>query len=386
MKRAAAMLAGIAFLGAAVAAVGEGMDAESLVRRQLREKGLRIGYDTENRRMVQVATVVKEISPETTNSADFGKRRAVAVCCAGEMARSAVMRSISHMVEVRGRTEAFAGGGETETGVSADSAVRSSFVPYGCEAVAVEETLEDGVLETCVAVSWSPAAEKAARAALFARPDEFPEETGPVGAFSPEWEQWAAAQDFRKTLGFRSFRGSDGIWRFAGVGTVDIEGKSEVAKTAARRQACELARAQLAYALMGSEETFREMHQWLGEHEGEKDSASVLETMVSERMAKSAKVTLPSGEVYTTTVVDPLTERELWVSVVGIEPRALAELRRGGSGGGVPAGRPEHGARPVPNRPEHGGQAGVGRPDHSPRPAVARPEHPVWGAGWSQTW
>ena len=122
----------------------------------------------------------------------------------------------------------------------------------------------------------------------------------------------------------------------------------------------------------------------MAESEEDDESESEVEQMVAESMRKSAKVQMKDAEVYTTTVVHPLTGRKLFVSVAGIEPRDLAEMNLLGSSansGGAshpsePFARPDHSAsQEHPNRPDRSARPASNRPDHFYRPESNRPEH-----------
>ena len=387
MKPATAMRIGLVcsmLVASTVHVLASGMNSESIVRQQLRAKGLHGGYDAKNRRMVQVTTLAKEVAVVSANAQGLEKQRTLSFFCAGELARSSIMRSLIHVMDARAAAESVSGNGPAGQGTAVDSTVRSTLVLYGCELEAVAETLEDGILKTTVALSWSPDAEKDMRRALAASPDAFPPLHAELGP-SPEWELWASQQDFGHTLGFRSFRDSGGLLRYAGIGTVDIEGKTGASLVAAMQVARMSATANLAYALFGRIEASRSIRKLLTETETGEDIASRLETEVSEQVQKSARAVLPAAEVYTTTVVHPLTGRELFVSVVGIEPKKLAEMRILGNGtagpSASPAARPDHAVRPPSNRPDHSWRPPTDRPDHFPRPPSARPYHPVRGQG-----
>lgn len=387
MNPSTALRIGLACLVLAAAGgrgMASGMGADDTVRQRLRAKGLRIGYDAGNRRVVQMETLVKEVSAVSANAQGFERQRALSFFCAGELARSAIVRSVSHVMDARAASGNVSDNGTAGQGTAVDSTVRSALILYGCELEAVAETLEDGVLETTVALSWSPDAEKEMRRALSAPPDAFsPVRDGPTP--SSEWERWASQQDFGRTLGFRSFRDSGGIPRFAGIGTADVEGKTGASLVAAMQVARMSATANLAYALFGRIEASRSIRKLLTETEAGEDITSRIETEVSEQVQKSARAVLPAAEVYTTTVVHPLTGRELFVSVVGIEPQKLAEMRILGNGTAGPAAsppaRPDHAVRPPSNRPDHSRRPPTDRPDHSPRPPSARPYHPSRGHG-----
>ena len=360
-----------------------GGGAEDLVRRQLRENRIRIGYDSKSRRMVQLCVLHQELGASKSNPVAFEETRVRTFLCAECMARESVMRSLTHVIEMKAESVSFSAEDDAHLGTAAASEARSSFFPYGCRVESSYETVEDGILQTAVALSWNPDDEKGIRRALFSPPNAFaplPEPRSP----SPEWAAWAETQDFARTPGFRSFEDSEGVWRFVGIGMADIEGKSEVGRLAAMRLARQVAGANLAYALFGSVEASRFLRKRMAESEEDGESESEVEQMVAETMRKSAKVQMKDAEVYTTIVVHPLTGRKLFVSVVGIEPGDLAKMNLLGETGsessrsGENSGRPEHPTRPEhsvrpehPSRPEH-----PNRPDHSFRPASNRPEHP----------
>jgi len=372
-----------------------GGGAEDLVRRQLRENRIRIGYDSRARRMVQLCVLHQELGASKSNPVAFEETRVRTFLCAERMARGSVMRSLTHVVEMKAESVSFSEEDNAQLGTAATSEARSSFFPYGCRIESSYETVEDGILQTAVALSWNPDDEKGIRRALFSPPDAFdplPEPRSP----SPEWAAWAESQDFARMPGFRSFEDSEGVWRFVGIGMADIEGKSEVGRLAAMRLARQIAGANLAYALFGSVEASRHLRKRMAESEEDGESESEVEQMVAETMRKSAKVQMKDAEVYTTTVIHPLSGRKLFVSVVGIEPYDLAKMNLLGETGseasrsGENPGRPEHPTRPEhstepdnpsrpehPNRPDHSFRPEhPNRPDHSFRPASNRPEHP----------
>ena len=360
-----------------------GEDAEGVVRSWLRGKGIRLGYDSKARRMVQLCVINKELGASKSNPVEFEKIRARAFLCAESMARGSVMRSLTHVVEMKAESLSFSGEDNANLDTAVASQARSSFFPYGCRVETSYETVEDGILQTAVALSWNPDDEKGIRRALFSPPDAFdplPEPRSP----SPEWASWAEKQDFARMPGFRSFKDSEGVWRFVGIGMADIEGKSGAGLLAAMRIARQVAGANLAYALFGSVESCRHLRKRMAESEENGESESDVEVFVSETLGKSAKAHMKDAEVYTTTVVHPLTGRKLFVSVVGIEPRDLAEMnllgdaaRRDAGRSAEPPSRPDHSNRPEhPNRPEHSARPASNRPDHSYRPTPNRPEHP----------
>ncbi len=352
------------------------MDAEDLVRQQLRENGFRIGYDGQARRMVQLHVIAKEIGAAQSNPPEFERFRIQSFLFAERMARGAVMRSLTHVANLEAETAAFSKEDDATLRTAVASSVQSSFYPYGCQIAASAETLTDGILHTAVALSWTPDFERGIRKAFRAAPDDFPQLSDP-NVPSPEWAAWAERQDFSKTVGFCSFADSEGFWRFAGIGVADVEGKTGPGLLAAMRFARQSAGANLAYALFGNVKSARQMRKQMSEAETAEVSESEIETFVMEQMRKAAKAVVRDAEVYTTTVVHPLTGRKLFVSVAGIEPRDLAEMNLLGNSrssrtrqGGANA------SEGLPPRPDHSTSPASNRPDHSYRPTSNRPEHP----------
>ncbi len=303
-----------------------GMDAEDLVRRKLRESGLHIGFEAQTRRIVQLSFISKELKGAKNDSLQLERIRVVSFLCAERMARSAVMRSLTHVANLETETAVFDNDQKAGMRTSAESSVQSSFYPYGCQIVASAETLTDGILHTAVALSWTPECEKGVRKALGSAPAVFPQLTEPRMP-SPEWKAWAEKTDFSRTLGFCCFVDSEGFWRFAGIGMADVEGLTNPTMLEAKyRAARQVASANLAYALLGNIEASRNMNKRLQESETDGVSESEIETVVVDQMRKAVKAVVPDAEVYTTTVVHPLTGRKLFVSVVGIEPCDLAQM------------------------------------------------------------
>ena len=201
-----------------------------------------------------------------------------------------------------------------------------------------------------------------------------------------EWSAWAATHDFASSGTTASFTGSDGVRRWVGIGLADIEGKTGISLAAAQRSARQAAGAELAYALFGEAEAqsvARRLKEASSDGAGTSETFSTQEFENSVTLSVKAK-TVRDAEVYTTTVVHPLTGRKLFVSVAGIEPRDLAEMNLLGAAAGSgatrssePLSRPDHPSRPEhPNRPDHSVRPASSRPDHLFYPPSNRPDHP----------
>lgn len=300
--------------------MASGMSAEDIVRHALGEKGIRAGFNPDAGFIVNLGVAHTEV-PSITG--DFEKQRAQSFFLAEAETRVAIMRSIN---SININWVLLDGGGCMER-VSTPSGTKSiehiAFVPYGYQVLDVAETLENGILSTAVAVVWSSKLETDERIARFSPPEAFPAAPD-FRQPSPEWGNWFQRQDAGHAQGFRSFRDSEGIRRFAGIGTADIEGKTGGELAAAMAEARKMASANLAYALFWSVEFPRDSFK---ADYPSPYTISSLRTLLRERMDQSRRIALNDAEVFSTTVVHPLTGRQLYVSVAGIEPANLAAMR-----------------------------------------------------------
>ena len=351
------------------------MDVEELARDWIRENGFHVGYEARARRMVQFSVSSVEIGATRSNPRAFEELRVRSFSCAEFAAKASIMRSLAHVTSMKAESAYFAEEETTWSGTTASSEVKTAFFPYGCKIETSFEAIEEGVLKTAVILSWTPDAERGARQALYVSDENIPANIESDVSHS-EWIDWAETQDFSQMPGFRSFVDSEGVWRFVGIGMADIDGKSGPAIDAAMKFARQTAGENLAYALIGNVEASRNLRERMREFDDGEVSKEVVEACVSETMRKTAKGRMMDSEVYTTTVVHPLSGRKLFVSVAGIEPSDLAEMNllgvtgRGGASGsgaehrGRSTGRPDHGARPASNRPDHGARPASNRPEH----------------------
>lgn len=188
--------------------------------------------------------------------------------------------------------------------------------------LASAESLEHGRYQVAVAVGWSEKSERDAQRSLSADapvPEELP---------SSAWKEWAEGKDFAFIVGGWPFIDGDGIRRFAGVGVADAEGKKGPAMTAAMRMARARATQALAYALycdIESSKLAKQIGSRLENSDGSATEITVESFLVRIDQKINAKAFCDT-EVYSTTVVHPLTGRKLFVSVAGIEPGDLAKM------------------------------------------------------------
>lgn len=370
----------VAAFGAALAFLQSSpADVVEEVELFMAEHRIDFGYDAESETCAFIGTDTRVVHVPVS-SPNFLVARNAAVKVAERNARAEIMKVIStRMSGARATRLETDGSAYVETTKSIVD-VFSNEPLYGCEQICVREERVGDTVKVAVAVKWSADAEAEATAAKRGEID--------FDALSEkdEWSAWAVAFDFAHAGSSSSFTGSDGVRRWVGIGYADIEGKTGALAAAAMRLARQSAGAELAYALFAEAEaqsTARRLKAAFSVGTGTSEPLSTQE--FENRVTLSVKgKSVRDKEVYTTTVVHPITGRKLFVSVVGIEPRDLAEMNLLGdaarSGGasrpGEPLARPDHSSRPAhPNRPDHSARPASTRPDHSARPASNRPDH-----------
>lgn len=315
------------------------------------------------------------------DSPEFLAARNKLIRVAEREAKAEIMRVVSSSLSAT-RARTLEAGGDAFSAASGSLVSLFANTPLrGCETLCVREEKATDSIQVAVAMKWSSAMEREAASALEGSVDFSGIST------EDEWQKWAERFDFVHAGCSASFVGSDGIRRWVGIGVADIEGKRGASAVAAMQVARLKATAELAYALFGETEAQAVARRYLTENaSGASPARAVTSQEFESQIIQTVKSKrLLAAEVYTTTVVHPLTGRELFVSVVGIEPQKLAEMRILGNGttspSASPPARPDHTVRPPSNRPDHSWRPPTDRPDHSPRPPSARPYHPVRGQG-----
>lgn len=358
------LLLSVAFGAACLVPQSGRTDVVEEVELFMAEHRIDFGYDADSESCAFVGTDSRVVHVPVS-SPGFLVARNAAVKVAERNARAEIMKLVSARLSGTRATRLETDGSTHGESTGSIVDVFSKAPLYGCETVCVREEKEGETIRVAVAMKWSAAAEAETVAAKRGDVD--------FDALSEadEWADWAATHDFASSGTTASFTGSDGVRRWVGIGLVDIEGKTGLALAAARRSARQFAGAELAYALFGDAEAQSvalRLKEAAGDGTGASESLTVQDFEDRVQLSVKAKA-VRDGEVYTTTVVHPLSGRRLFVSVAGIEPRDLAEMNllgnplRSGAGG---AERPDHSNRQ--DRPN--------RPDHSFRPASNRPEHP----------
>ncbi len=296
--------------------------AAAFVAAKLAEAGIREGRDRKTGKIVKTATASRTV--DSIPEAGLTKLR-------DELAMVAVLDAkaeIAHLLrdefaaeERTVRSVSEEGGPETAVRTS-DYRARSEHVWLGMTVICTSESFKDGVYSVCAAVGWSQETEDAVEKQLAAPPPaKMPAFSGP----SPEWAAWAAKQDFAHVFGPRTFVDSAGVRRYVGIAFVDVEGKQGKPLLDARRVAHVKASRNLLFSVFSDLEAEQLVSQTLVS-EGDK-IVSLDENVRNRILQRCLSKHLLDDEVFSTTVVHPLTGRAMFVSVAGVEPEKLAEMK-----------------------------------------------------------
>lgn len=295
-------------------------DATDAVRAFLAKNGIQEGYDAERERFVIVDDGLRELPK--LDAPDFFKIREQTALVAVFSAKRKLIESLDMKVVVDDSVELKSDGDETVQTTKSVTDIFASRILHGCTVLDVEESHENGVYQVAVAVAWSEKLEKAARAALSGDGRKTTPEQDDA-----EWAAWAARTDFAKRIGPAQFTDSHGVYRYAGVGCVDVEGKKGNEMKLAKRGAEEIAKQALACSLWADTVAHDRAETILREQSAAGiDTAEVEEDFVS-RVSQECKRPVLKRDVFKGKVVHPLTGRTMFVHVVGVDPATLAEQK-----------------------------------------------------------
>ncbi len=324
MRRPLVSFAACLLLASAATAVKPPPPGSSaaFVAERLAEAGIRTGFDRKSKRIVQTATASRTV--DSIPDAGLPRLR-------DELAMAAILDAkaeIAHLLRDEFTAEertvrAVSGEGGPETAVrTSDHRARSEHVWLGMTVICTAESFKDGVYSVCAAVGWSQETKDAVRKQLAAPPPaRRPASSGP----SPEWAAWAAKQDFAHVFGPRTFVDSAGVRRYVGIAFADVEGKQGKPLLDARRVARVKASRNLLFSVFSDLEAEQLVSQTLVTAD---DKVVSFDTNVRNRILQRCQSKhLLDDEVFSTTIVHPLTGRAMFVSVAGVEPEKLAEMK-----------------------------------------------------------
>lgn len=294
--------------------------AADAVRTWLAKNGIQEGYDAERERFVIVDDSQRELA--SLDGPDFFKVREQMGLVAVFSAKRELIEGLAMTMSSEDSVELKSDGKETEQTTKSVIDIFSRRILHGCTVLHTAESYEDGVYQVAVAVAWSEKLEKAACAALAGnRPKTTPEQD------EAEWSTWAERTDFARRIGPAQFTDSHGVYRYAGVGCVDVEGKKGKEMLSAKKAAEEKAKQALVYSLWADTVAHDHAVTVLRERSAsDGDTSEATEDFVS-RVSQACKRSVVKKDIFKGKVVHPLTGRTMFVHVAGIDPATLAEQR-----------------------------------------------------------
>lgn len=295
-------------------------NAVTAVRAILRESGTKVGIDAERKRYVFIGSCEREMD----NPADdrkFLETREECALVAEIRARREMIKARRQVVSARDAARSMAD--ESAAGISiasyyeclANEEMNGTTVL--CSSESWDQTTKR--YQVAVAVAWSEKLAAADKAPALGTED-FRE----GGGDDPEWLAWAKLMDFAKVFGTRTFKGTDGVRRFVGIGFSDIEGKTGAQLRGAYRIAQVRAQRNLAFLVrldVVSKEILASLVQEVSS--GNLTESAAWEKYESLAIAKCRGQAVRGHEVYEADVRHPLSGRLMHVSVCG-----LAETKR----------------------------------------------------------
>ena len=295
-------------------------DATDAVRAWLAKHDIQEGYDAERERFVIVDDGLRELPK--LDAPDFFMIREQTALVAVFSAKRKLIEAIDMKVVVDDSVQLKSDGDETVQTTKSITDIFARRILHGCTVLDVEESHEDGVYQVAVAVAWSEKLEQAACAALAGNgPKTTPEQD------EAEWSAWAERTDFARRIGPAQFTDSHGVYRYAGVGSVDVEGKKGKEMLAARKAAEEKGKQALVYSLWADTVAHDHAVTVLRERSStDGDTSEATEDFVS-RVSQACKRAVMKKDVFKGKVVHPLTGRTMFVHVVGVDPATLAEQK-----------------------------------------------------------
>lgn len=302
----------ISFFAAAFLAWASLADAEGEVVSRLNRAGLEIGYDKGRQRFVVVGTAECEL-PNLSGSS-FDKARNELGKVAALNARRELMQMLDMRLHAAETSEMSVKPDQTVNEVRSVIETFSKVKLTGCKTLCTAESYdrESGLYQVAVAIGWSEKSSASAGRQIDAAWSDVDDEAVYVA--------WCKKSDLSAMFGSRDFTAEDGLRRYVGIGSSDVEGLTGAALARAMKKAALRAKENLAYSLSidaAAHDVAQSLVREVFDGE-EDDSRQIWEKFESEVFAK-CRITLKNQkEVYSATVRNPATGRRMHVSVYGV--------------------------------------------------------------------
>lgn len=308
----------ISLIGASSATAS--VNAEDAVRAFLSKHGIQEGYDATRNRFVFVGDCARELP--NLDSPDFVKTRELAFLVAVLSAKRELIGALERKISVDETVSVSEKSGKTEQTSKSVVDIFSGRLVRGCTVLHSEESWADGVYRTAVAIAWSEKLEKAALAAFSGKGAETTADENDA-----EWDAWVRRTDYAHRIGPAQFTDSNDVYRYAGIGCADVEGKTGKALLWARKAAEKKAEQSLVYSLWADTIAHDRAISIVRERaSAEREASEAEEDFVSDISQACAGRHVKKRKVFEGEVVNPLTGRKMYIYVAGIDPAILLEL------------------------------------------------------------
>ena len=298
----------------------DGSKAADAVRTWLERCGIEEGYDSKQACFVTVGDYVKTLP--NLDASDFLSVREQMSLVATLLAKSKLIQILDRRISSTSTTTIQRDGDMTTHTTMSIIDIFSRAPLHGCMVLHTEEAYEDGKYSVAVAVKWGEKQEKAALAALSGTGPETTEEIDEA-----EWAAWAARSDFSKLSGPVQFTDAKGVFRYAGIACVDVEGKKGKEFINAMRLAELRAEQALVYSLWADTIAHTHALSILSRKKAaDVEEVEVVRDFVS-YLQQACKRHILRRKVFSGKFVHPLTGRKMFVYVAGIDPSKLAKLK-----------------------------------------------------------
>lgn len=264
---------------------------------------------------VQFMGIAKSKIDDPKKSSNFMRLR-------GELAKIALLNAKKEMIiDVAGKTKGCSNLNQTIDEKDASIESSESFA-------SVIKQFAAKRLERCV-VTWSreswneKTGEYEIRIAVSFENDKHKKRqlhTIELSAPDEEWDAWCKKHDLSRIMGSRQFTDKDGNERILGVGAVEIEGLKGTDYKLAKMQAREDAQEQLEFTLLSDNVARTIAKSYSKEVQNKTGKKNITWNRFTSEVISQCKMrALPSGgtEVYSIETIDPITGKEIYISVCG---------------------------------------------------------------------
>lgn len=287
---------------------------KGMVYKHVEDLGLNIGYNEKQDLYVEIGIASQEIGSETLSKLCRVRNDAfkIAVINAKKALLNDIAASTAEKVELNTQTEANLN--ERSLHYTLQRFAKGRIL--GCMVLMTAEELDESLnrLHVAAVVYWSSKFHSRLKKSKL-KSEEFE-----LSAPDEEWDAWCKKHDLSRIMGSRQFTDKDGNERILGVGAVEIEGLKGTDYKLAKMQAREDAQEQLEFTLLSDNVARTIAKSYSKEVQNKTGKKNITWNRFTSEVISQCKMrALPSGgtEVYSIETIDPITGKEIYISVCG---------------------------------------------------------------------